>query len=111
KKVFQQRFVSSKSNQRLSEKDSFLFPTKINEYNNNENPISFITSERESWTKNHSSTTYIDTNETETSKEQLIIEDIDVDIDELIDADEPSISIVYFPSTRTKPISNISIDK
>ncbi|CAF3254521.1 unnamed protein product [Rotaria socialis] len=111
KKIFQQRFVSSNSNQRLSEKDSFLFPKKINEYNNNENSLSFITSERESRIKNNSSTTCIDTNETETSKEQLIIEDIDVDVDELIDADEPSVSIVYFPSTHTKPISNIFIDK
>jgi hypothetical protein len=32
----------------------------------------------------------------------MLLEEVDVDVDELIDADEPSASIVYFPSSHSK---------
>ncbi len=42
--------------------------------------------------------------------EKLILEEIDVDVDQLIDANEPSASIIYFPSSHTKPMSNVVVD-
>ncbi|CAF0725918.1 unnamed protein product [Rotaria sordida] len=109
--IFQKRFIPSSRNQRLSKQNSFLFPTKINDSNNNENTDSFITIGRETVIKNSCVTKHIDTNENERSNEQLVVEEIDVDVDELIDGDQPSASIVYFPSSHTKPTSNIVIDK
>jgi hypothetical protein len=41
---------------------------------------------------------------------QLILEEIDVDVNELIDTDEPSTSIIYFPSSYIKSKSNIVVD-
>ncbi|CAF0776906.1 unnamed protein product [Rotaria sp. Silwood1] len=109
--IFQKRFIPLSRNQRLSKQDSFLFPTKINNSNNNENTSSFIVIGRDSMIKDNSVIKNIDVDENERSNEQLLVEEIDVDVDELIDADEPSPSIVYFPSSHTKPMSNIVIDK
>lgn len=75
----------STNNQRLSKQNSFSFKTKINDDTN-----SSTTVERESFMKNNSAN--------ERLNEHLILEEIDLDVDELIDADEPSTSIVYFPS-------------
>jgi hypothetical protein len=77
--TFQKRFVPLSNNQRLSKQNSFLFKSKINGNNNNEN-------------------------------DRSVLEEIDIDVDELINADEPSASIVYFPSSYTNPISNIIND-
>ncbi|CAF4539073.1 unnamed protein product [Rotaria sp. Silwood1] len=109
--IFQKRFIPLSRNQRLSKQDSFLFPTKINNSNNNENTSSFIVIGRDSMIKDNSVIKNIDVDENERLNEQLLVEEIDVDVDELIDADEPSPSIVYFPSSHTKPMSNIVIDK
>jgi hypothetical protein len=72
---------------RLSKQNSFSFKTKINDNTN-----SSITIEKESLIKNNY-----------TNKK--FNEQIDVDIDELINADEPSSSIVY-----TRSMSNIVVD-
>ncbi|CAF2333732.1 unnamed protein product [Rotaria sp. Silwood2] len=109
--MFQKRFMPSSRNQRLSKQNSFLFPTKINDSNNNGNTDSFIKIGRESVIKNNCVTKHIDIDENERLNEQLIVEEIDVNVDELINADGPSVSIVYFPSSQTKPLSNIAIDK
>lgn len=42
--------------------------------------------------------------------DHLILKEIDLDVDQLLDVDEPSPSIIYFPSSRTKNLSNIITD-
>ncbi len=81
---------------RLLKQNSFSFKTKIN---NNENTNSSDTIGRESLIKNN-----FTNDENERLNEQLILEEIDVDVNELIDADQPSASIVYFPSSYAKPL-------
>lgn len=84
------------NNPRLSKQNSFSFKTKINENTNSSTKTG-----RESLIKNNCA---------KDENEKLILEEIDVDVDQLIDANEPSASIIYFPSSHTKPMSNIVVD-
>jgi hypothetical protein len=89
-------------------KNDFRQQVIIRDY---QNTVHFHLKQRSNTTgKESCATKYIDNNENERSNEQSILEEIDVDVDELIDADEPSASILYFPSSYIKPMSNIIDD-
>jgi hypothetical protein len=64
----------------------------------------------ESLIKSHFITKHVNNNESKRSNEQMIFEEIDVDVDELVNTDEPSVSIVYIPSSHAKSMSNIFDD-
>jgi hypothetical protein len=82
----------------------------INDNNNNENSNDSISIGMESLIKSNFTTKHINNNESKRSNEQMVLEEIDVDIDELVNTDEPSVSIVYFPSSHAKSMSNIFDD-
>ena len=98
--VFRRRFRPSNEKQRSSKPSGISFPTMIHNSNNNE-------IERESLIRNNSATKQLDKDEYQRSNRQLVFEEIDVDIDNLINDNQPSASIVYFSSLFTKPMSNI----
>ncbi|CAF0783441.1 unnamed protein product [Adineta steineri] len=98
--IFQKRFIPSNMNQQLTKQNSFSFKTKLNNENTNES----ISTETKSSIKNSYDTKHIHNNRNKNLNERILHEEINVDIEKLIDTDEPSPSIIYFPSSHLKSI-------
>jgi hypothetical protein len=94
---------SSDRQKRFSKQNSFSFKTKLNDNNNHENTDSSTTIGRELLINNNCAMKHSD-DVNDKLNEQVILEEIDVDVNELIDADELSTSIVYFPSSMSNTV-------
>ncbi|UJR33949.1 hypothetical protein I4U23_021367 [Adineta vaga] len=79
--------MKSYMNQQLLKQDSFSFKTKLNDDHKNESINDLVSLKKK--------------NSIQCQKN----EEVDVDVDELAQSDEPFPSIIYFPSSHTKLVS------